>query len=223
MEPSKLQEHMLYTYKCLRYGAGIIAFGFPILVYVYGKFCGIELQNSISAYYWADMLRAPVRVWFIGVLFSLASLFYVYKGYSEKENIAFNLAAVFAIGVAYFPMPWGCGALCPKFTVHGFCAFALFACLVYVIFRRSGDTLDQLDDPDQIESYKTKYRRAAIAMTASPVVAFLWNLWFGREDTYTFFIETAGIWAFAYYWWIKNQELERSSAVKKSLGLIVKA
>jgi thioredoxin reductase (NADPH) len=89
MAQDNLKKHVLSTYLTLRYGTGIIALCFPIFVYLYGLICGVSLQNSISAYYWADGFEsAPVRVWFVGVLFALASFFYLYKGFTAKENIA---------------------------------------------------------------------------------------------------------------------------------------
>jgi len=220
MAQDKLQKHVLSTYLTLRYGTGIITFCFPIFVYLYGLICGVSLQNSISAYYWADGFEsAPVRIWFVGVLFALASFFYLYKGFTPKENIAFNLAGLFAIGLAYFPMPWGCGTECPKFTVHGFCAVSLFVCLVYIVWFRSSDTLSELNDPVLEKKYKNKYRIISIFMGASPLTAFILNTFVGKPGAFVFFAESCGIWAFACYWWIKNGELKKSLAVHKALRI----
>lgn len=218
MEQSDLQEHVLSTYLSLRYGTGIITLCFPVLVWLAGLVGGVGLQSSISAYYWADGYSpSPVRVWFIGVLFALASFFYLYKGFTARENIAFNLAGLFAIGVAYFPTPWGCATECPKFTVHGFCAVSAFACLVYVVWFCSSDTLAELKDPALEEKYKARYRRISLVMAASPLAAFALNAFLGRPGALLFFVESCGLWAFAYYWWVKNDELRKSSAVRKAL------
>ncbi|HYH46436.1 MAG TPA: hypothetical protein VEG34_12195, partial [Thermoanaerobaculia bacterium] len=143
MQSDKLQKHIFSTYLTLRYG--IIAIGalLPLVVYGVGAFHGVELQDSISAYYWApDGMDAPSRNWFVGGLFAVAAFLYLYKGFSIAENIALNLAAILAVGVAIFPTEWNCGEACGKFSLHGFCAVSMFACLAYVVWFRSRDTLE---------------------------------------------------------------------------------
>lgn len=218
MERDQLQEHIFSTYLNVRYGLAVIAALFPVVVYAVGVLDGIGLQDSISAYYWAsgsgDRLA---RIWFVGGLFVLASFLYLYKGFTKKENIALNLAALFGAGVALLPMPWDCGASCPKVTVHGICAFALFGCLVYVVWFRARDTLRYLPADSNPARYKQLYATIGAVMVASPVSAFFLNLVFGTPTTYTFFIESAGIWGFAAYWWVKSTELQKSGATRKAL------
>ena len=220
MEQRALQKHILSTYLTLRYGMGVIALLFPIVIYLFGQLCGVQLQDSISAYYWADgYTSTPVRVWFVGGLFSLAAFFYLYKGFTTGENIAFNFAGIFAVGVAYFPMPWGCEDGCAKITAHGLCAVALFACLTYVVWFESKTTLSELQDPALEKEYSTKYRYTSIVMAASPITAVLLNTFVGKPGAYVFFAEACGIWAFAYFWWVKNGELKKSSATRKALRI----
>jgi hypothetical protein len=54
-------------------------------------------------------------------------------------------------------------------------------------------------------------------MLASPLTAFIVNSIIGTETSFVFFIEVAGIWAFAAYWLIKGSELKRSGATSKAL------
>lgn len=54
-------------------------------------------------------------------------------------------------------------------------------------------------------------------MLASPLTAFCLNSLIGTRSTYVFFIEAAGIWAFALYWWIKSSELRKSAATALAL------
>ena len=117
MQRDELQEHIFSTYINLRYGMAIIAAIFPVLVFAVGALDGVHLQNSISAYYWASgtgELRA--RVWFVGGLFAVATFLYLYKGFTVAENIALNLAAILAVGVAVFPMQWNCTTNCGLFS-----------------------------------------------------------------------------------------------------------
>lgn len=212
-----LQKHILSTYLTLRYG--IIAIGalLPIVVYAVGILNGIPLQDSMSAYYWASAGHgAPSRDWFVGGLFAVAAFLYLYKGFSKAENIALNLAAIFAVGVAVFPMEWNCGTACGKYSVHGFCAVTMFVCLVYVVWFRSGDTLSLIPAANR-PRYRRLYRALGLVMLASPLTAFVLNSVIGTRTSFTFFVEAAGIWAFAAYWWAKSTELKRSAATVKAI------
>jgi hypothetical protein len=216
----------------LRRGMGLIALLFPLIVFAYGKYQGVALQGSISAYYWANgdaptAAPAPVRVLFTGVLFALAAFFYLYKGFTRQEDYAFNLAGIFAVLVACIPMPWpDCPAPARSaalFSVHGACAVGLFSCLVYVVWFRSADTLWLLDNVGEAARYRRQYRAIALLMAAAPLTAVVLNGILGRTGTcssWVFFVETAGIWAFAAYWFVKNRELQQSSALHKALGVM---
>jgi len=240
----KLREHIFSTYLTLRYGIVVIGALLPVTVYLVGVFNHVPLQKSISAYYWAseydndrtgiqsdlalDKARraAPSRDWFVGGLFAVAAFLYLYKGFSSAENVALNLAGALAVGVAVFPMEWKCGAPCAdKFSVHGFCAVAMFVCLVYVVWFRSNDTLSliPLDATPGRVRYRRTYVIIGLVMLASPLTAFVLNSLLGKRESYVFFIEAAGIWAFALYWWVKSAELKRSAATVKALEGYVKA
>jgi hypothetical protein len=214
----KLREHIFSTYLTLRYGIVLIGALLPLIVYAVGRFHGVRLQDSISAYYWASNgTPAPSRDWFVGCLFAVAAFLYLYKGFSKAENIALNVAAILAAGVALFPMEWNCGQACGKYSVHGFCAVAMFVCLVYVVWFRSGDTLPLIPDEPSRARYRRMYVITGAVMLASPLTAFLLNAVIGTRTSYVFFIEAAGIWAFALYWWVKSSELKRSAATAKAL------
>lgn len=56
------------------------------------------LQSSISAYYYTSM-----RDVFVGTLCAIGVFLFSYRGYERSDDIAGDLACVFAIGVALFP------------------------------------------------------------------------------------------------------------------------
>jgi hypothetical protein len=220
VEENTLQKHVFSTYLTLRYGIAIIGALLPVLVYAVGAAKGVPLQNSISAYYWApDGQNAPSRNWFVGCLFVVAAFLYLYKGFSKAENFALNLAAILALGVAVFPMEWNCVTDCGKFSLHGFCAVSMFACLVYVVWFRARDTLSlvPLDAKPSPDSYRKMYAAIGFVMLASPLTAFVFNSLIGTQSTYIFFIEAAGIWAFSLYWFTKSSELKKSAATALAL------
>lgn len=214
----KVYDHVFDTYISLRAGMALIAFAFPLVVIAVGFFADAHLgvQDSLSAYYWATNTGFnPSRIVFVGGLFAIAAFLYLYKGFTKWENIALNAAGVFAMGVACFPMKWTCDG-CGRWTPHGFFAVSLFACLVYVVFFRSKDTLKYLPKDADAKSFKRQYHIAAAFMAAAPLIALAVTMTVG-EQKFVIAIEIAGIWAFAYYWRVKGQELSLSHATKRAL------
>ncbi len=225
-----LKVHIFGTYMTLRVGMGVIAAAFPLMLYVVGRFHGITLQGSMSAYYWAgaEGVIAP-RTIFVGGLLALSAFFYLYKGFTVKENLALNFAAIFAALVAFFPMSWNCSINhlpplnvyhCPSaWNPHGTCAVALFICLAYVSLFRSHDTLPALENNKLQHRFSVTYVITGALMVASPLIAAVMRVWFDRLDSYTYFVELSGILAFAAYWIVKSIELKKSKLVDKVLDL----
>jgi hypothetical protein len=217
MQSDELQGHVFSTYVSLRYGLAVIGAVLPILVYVIGAFHGVELQGSMSAYYWAPGGgQAPSRDAFVGCLFAVAACLYLYKGFTTRENVALNLAAIFAVGVAVFPTEWNCQVDCGRFSVHGASAVLMFLCLVFVVWFCARDTLSLLPEPSA-GRYRMLYGAIGLVMLVSPLTAFVLNSFIGAGSSYIFFIEAAGIWAFAAYWFAKSRELRKSSATRRAL------
>jgi hypothetical protein len=229
-EKNALKVHIFGTYVTLRLGMGVLAALLPPALYVVGKAHGIDLQGSMSAYYWAgaDGVVAP-RTVFVGGLLALGAFLYLYKGFTPAENRALNFAAVFAAMVAFFPMSWNCSAdklppiaisHCPHgWNPHGTCAIALFACLAYVALFRARDTLSTLDNQARQKNYLYVYRLTGALMLASPVIAAVMRVGFDKLDSYTYFVELAGIVAFAAFWIAKSFELRETRLVEKTLGM----
>lgn len=220
MHSDELQEHIFSSYLHLRYGAAIIGALLPLIIYLVGILNGVPLADSISDYYWVpNGPEAPSRDLFVGCLFAVAAILYLYKGFSKAENVALNLAALLAVGVALFPTAEYDQAVGEKFSIHGFCAVSMFICLVYVVWFRAGDTLHLLSSgaTPSPTRYRQLYRIVGGVMLVSPLTAYIVNSIIGTETSFVFFIEVAGIWAFAAYWLIKGSELKRSGATRNAL------
>jgi hypothetical protein len=104
----ELWRHFSDTYFSLRMGLALLAFAMPFVLYLYGKFIhGLELQPSMSAYFWAaangQCATFPMRTIFVGFLFAIGVGLYVYKGLTPLENSLLNAAAVCAALVAIYP------------------------------------------------------------------------------------------------------------------------
>lgn len=97
------------SYLVLRRAVGIIGVSLPIVLlagsFIISDCC--EVQGSISKYY-----HTVMRNVFVGALCAVALFLWAYKGYKRDEkdnkylipdNPAGNIAALFALGVAFFP------------------------------------------------------------------------------------------------------------------------
>jgi hypothetical protein len=217
-EREPLKDHVFATYNSLRMGMGILSAGFPLTLYIIGKTHNIDLQGSMSAYYWAgtDGIFSP-RTVFTGTLLAIAAFLYLYKGFSTRENVALNLAAIFASMVAFFPMSWK--SYNPAWNPHGFCAIALFACLAYVSFFCARDTLSLLHNEQRKRYYTILYRITGILMLLSPIGAAIMRVVFNKLDSYTYFVELTGILAFALYWIAKSIELHETGILENLFSI----
>ena len=91
MQPDELQAHILSTYFGLRLGIVIASALLPIVLFFGGWLRGgLELQPSISDYYFAG--GGVMRDWFVGTLCAVGVFLYLYKGFSDRENVALNIA-----------------------------------------------------------------------------------------------------------------------------------
>ena len=220
MESHKLQQHTYKTYINLRLGIGILGLCYPLLLSIGGAINGVELQGSISAYYHAN--EGFMRDWFVGILFTVGVCLYLYKGYSFMENLILNLAGIFAVGVAIFPMAWDCGDNCGSFfSLHGSCAILLFLCLAYICFVHAGDTLDLITNEAARKRFRKIYIGLGIGMAASPLLAYFFTVVIKLTSSKIFFIESFGIWVFGAYWLVKSYEISITRADQLALHMRV--
>ena len=228
LDDQEMQTHILSTYNSLRFGMGVMAAITPPIIVLWGYLFHITWRDSISAYYFAprgdlwEYSAYPCRVLFVGFLFALGSFLYLYKGFSKREDWALNTAGICAVTVAVFPMytepdyiPWS------KY-VHYSAAVVLFLCVAYVAIFCHQDTLKLLPDPDLRQRYKVLYNIVGWFMAFFPIIGLIAARFLEAAQRQTFWIEAAGIWAFAAYWFIKSQELKTSQAdLKAATGTMV--
>ncbi len=204
----KLEEHVFSTYIGLRMALVLISIALPIGLALFGK----ELQPSISAYY-----DTALRNLFVGFLFAVGVCLYLYKGFTDRENIVLNVAGALALGVAIFPHTWEPFGFV---TPHGICAVLFFAGVAWVCWRCAGDTLVLLgaDHEPLKRKYERQYRGIAIALALSPLLAVAYNFLIGG-GILVFLIETFAIWVFAYYWGKKGEELIQTRVLQRAIQL----
>jgi hypothetical protein len=149
-----------------------------------------------------------MRDFFVGFLFAIGAFLYLYKGYSTRENILLNIAGCLAVGVAVFPLD---GLEIAGVTIHAACAVLFFCCIAAVCLFCSGDTLGLLPTREQ-QRFRRLYSACAATMIASPIAAAILIKGFGFRSSSIFFIEAAGIFAFALYWIFKSLEIKNTDS-----------
>lgn len=213
--PDELRKHITSTYFTLRVGIAVIALALPLLLWLGGLlWLGLPLKDSMSAYYHSGMRDA-----FVGVLYATGAFLYLYKGFSDRENYALNVAGVLAVCIAMFPtgLP---GAETRGLTLHGASAVLFFVAIAYVCIFRASDTLPLMRDRDRAARYSRSYRWLGIAMVASPATAYLLTLFASDgsgTQSYVFFVELVGVWTFAAYWWLKSLEMKQTDAERLAM------
>ncbi|MFN7137580.1 MAG: hypothetical protein ACK4MU_08705 [Thermomonas sp.] len=163
-----LLDHFADTYFSLRFGLAVLAVAFPMALFLGGRLLfGLELQPSMSAYFWAAGERDDgaygMRTVFVGFLCAIGAGLYLYKGLTSAENLALNAAGLCAALVALFPAdkdpsvggsgwvqattctPQGCPG------VHYGAAVLLFALLAYVAWACACKSLRYLPEGEAIE------------------------------------------------------------------------
>jgi len=95
----KQRLNLVFPYLTLRTIIGVLGMALPFVISLGAlAFFQTGLQPSISAYYHTGM-----RDVFVGMLWAIGFFLFSYEGYERADNIAGELACVFAIGVALFP------------------------------------------------------------------------------------------------------------------------
>jgi len=178
-----------------------------------------QLQEIVNVYSYAYYHNLPkghlLRTIFVSILIALGIFLFLYKGYSDRENNALNLAGVFAILVALFPMAWSneAGEVIFKagkfgmFSVHGFSAVLLVFCVAYVCIFRPSKTLDLITNENVKKSFRREYNFLGGLMIILPIFIFVYLNVLGRNDNLILWVEIAVLLVFARYWWKKSNEV----------------
>ncbi len=196
----ELQQHMLATYRQLRRALYLAAFALPLVLIAVG---GGEVKPSISAYYDATDVRRDI---FVGTVCAVGFGILAYKGFKRRENIALNISGVMAFGVALIPHESEAGRLAFKLTAHGICAVTFFLGIIYVCIFHAKDTIELTGK----EWFGRAYKIVGCLIVVLPLA-----IWALSLPNWKFWAESAAIWAFGAYWWLKTDELEEMPAARQ--------
>ena len=213
---SHIERHIFQSYFNLRLGMGIIGIFLPLLLWLVAYVISSQgLLPSMSAYY-----HSVARDVFVGALFAIGAAAFLYKGYSHKENIAMNLAGIFAVGVAVFPTDCPdeiARTMCeaPTFRgIHATSAILFFLMIAYVCLFRSKDTLRTVKDEARRKRFSRLYLIIGILMILLPLLVLIKSygyMNFIGARSAVFWMEALAIWSFSAFWLLKSFEIKQTT------------
>lgn len=204
MKPNDKYLRHTYSYLALRKTVGWIGILLPFVLMsgVLILFKGENIQQSISHYYHTGMGDVLV-----GALCSVALFMFFYSGYDKWDDRAGNLAAIFAIGVAWFPATEaGPSDLTGK--IHFTCATLFFLTLAIFslfLFTRKGS------DPTPQKLTRNKiYVICGLIMIACLVAIAIYMNFIQNENPasgFVYWAEAVALVAFGVSWLTKGGTL----------------
>jgi dolichyl-phosphate-mannose--protein O-mannosyl transferase len=195
---------VLVSYRTLRRVVGVLGVSLPVIVAVWGfVLCQcLQVLPSISDYY-----GLRTRDAFVGILFTIAWFLFTYRGYEWQDDVAGNLACVFALAVALFP---NSGTSLER-VVHFGSALAFFLVLSYFslfLFTKS----EGIPTP-QKRVRNVIYRVCGITILLCLAGIGLYYAWVKGPTSGAlqpvFWLESVALWAFGISWFIKGDTLFR--------------
>ena len=194
---------------------GILAFLLPLTLIIGAAIlddCQL-VQNSISAYYHTIM-----RDFFVGTLCAVGVSMFAYYGFNTFENRVANVAALAALGVAFFPTSVGEPATdCLKIpiengiisTFHFISAGLLFSLLAFfslVLFTKTGgDMTSRKKIRNKIYNYCGYL--IIICIVAIAIYSFLPENIVDKIEDYkpVFYLEALALGSFSISWLTKGE------------------
>ena len=194
----------LVSYVTLRRVVGILGVSLPVVLALWGfALCHcIRLQPSISDYY-----GLRTRDALVGILFTIGWFLYTYRGYERRDNVAGNLAGVFALGVALFP---NSGSPTER-QIHFASATGLFLALAYFslfLFTRSAGAMTP-----QKRARNAIYRLCGTSMLFCIAAIALYYTTLVNTSLSAlqpvFWLESLALWSFGVSWFVKGETFFR--------------
>ncbi len=192
----------IYSFWSLRKSIGWIGIGLPftLMLGVYLLFNGPIPLYSISKYHYSGM-----RDVMTGALCSIALFLFFYKGYNRWDLWTSNIAAVSALGIAFFPTVKE-GPLNLSAYIHftsSIIFFLTLACISLFLFTKKASHPTR-----QKMTRNWVYRICGIVMVGSLIALVIFYMFFKDESShFVFVIQTIALIAFGISWLVKGEAL----------------
>jgi hypothetical protein len=208
---------LVFSYLALRKAIGILGIALPFVLSL-GALILFQkgLQSSISSYYHTRMQDVLV-----GTLCVIGFFLFSYKGYKRSDNIAGNLACVFAVGVALFPTtPDGAAASGARLIGYFHLAFAalFFMTLIYFSLFLFTKT-DPKKSPSKRKKQRNRvYKACGYTMGICILLIAINSFLSGSVASFlealkpVFWLEALAIFAFGISWFTKGEAILKDKA-----------
>lgn len=205
---------LVLSYLTLRKAIGIIGMALPFVL-VIGRILLEKpgILSSISSYYHSVMGDV-----FVGSLCAIGVFLLSYRGYERVDDIAGDLACLFAVGVALFPTAPASDVSLREALIGGVhlffaaCFFLTLAFFALILFRKT--------NPDKPPTHRKRQRNAVYALCGYAILACLALIilekFFSSSISLpqpVFWLESLAIIAFGISWFVKGEAILKDEAV----------
>ena len=231
------KKQLVISYLILRRAVGLLGVMLPISMVLSTWLTDIEIQETISHFYYT-----PMRDVFVGTLCTIGLFLFSYNGYTKIEKYAGTVACICAVGVALIPTAPSCSVIVSGFNnnhqiaaascmhcldgnlldcLHKFFAISLFLILAWfslISFPKSAPGTQPC-------SHKLKCNRAYRIsgwVILSAIALIFVTAWLNRNNdgpppfNLVFWLESVAIMAFGFAWLVKGQALMKNPPSKST-------
>jgi hypothetical protein len=212
---------LVRSYLSLRKAIGVLGAGLPFALVTGGLILQEPvIRSSISSYYHSGMRNV-----FVGSLCAIGVFLWSYRGYDRRDRIAGNLAALCALGVAFFPTTPAGAATAGERTagaLHFGFAAVMFLTLAYfslVLFRITKNPTPQKLRRNTVYGVCGYVILACIALI--PLAGLLPPDSPLRARAPVFWLEAAALLAFGVSWLTKGEAILQDETAPAPAGVVV--
>ncbi|WP_138380430.1 DUF998 domain-containing protein [Luteithermobacter gelatinilyticus] len=205
---------LVISYLTLRKAIGVLGLSLPFVL-VLGALIlfATPLQGSISDYYYTGM-----RDVFVGIMCAIGVFLFSYRGYERKDDLAGDLAGLFAIGIALFPTKPSPADLVTAqqqviSQIHTLFTALFFLTLAYFCLRLFIKTTPDMPPTPEKLMRNRIYRICGYTILASILLIALYLFVLnGEKKPFTalkpvFWFETLAVLAFGLSWLVKGEAI----------------
>jgi hypothetical protein len=208
------EKSLVFSYLTLRKTIGILGIALPFVLSL-GSLIIFQtgFQSSLSKYYHTGMGNV-----FVGTLWVMGFFLFSYKGYSRKDDIAGDLACIFAIGAALFPTaPVGSTSSIYRIisAVHmGFSALFFVMLIYFALFLFTKTHEDKDKPPTRKKKQRDRvYKVCGYTMSICVLLVFVYALLPEsinsdlKKLNPIYWLESLTVLAFGVSWFVKGEAI----------------